>query len=72
MVIVLPPVMAVPGETPTLRSIVVVPVFVTVEPAKTEKAAAVPRGTTTAAAWALLANGPDDEPGDQRGRRGDA
>jgi hypothetical protein len=55
---VLPPVIAVPGETPTLRSMVVAPVLVTVEPASTENAEAVPSGTTVAAAWALLASGP--------------
>src|ERR1700709_2418650 len=58
MVIVLAPVIADPGDTPTLRLIVVVPGLVTVEPARTEKAVAVPSGTTTAAACALPASGP--------------
>ena len=40
---------AVPGATPTLPSIVVAPVFVTVVAPKTAKLAAVPRGT---ADWA--------------------
>lgn len=51
------PVIAVPGETPTFLSMTVVPVLVTVEPASTEKAEALPSGTTTAA-WALFARGP--------------
>ena len=38
-----------PGDTPTLPSIAVAPVFVTVELPKTAKLAAVPRGT---ADWA--------------------
>jgi hypothetical protein len=38
------PVMAVPGETPRSPVIVVGPVFVTVEPARTANDCAVPRG----------------------------
>jgi hypothetical protein len=57
-VIVFLPVTAVPGCTPTLRSMVVAPVFVTVLPASTEKAEAVASGGTVASAWALAAIGP--------------
>ena len=38
------PVIAVPGETPRSPVIVVAPVFVTVEPPRTAKDSAVPRG----------------------------
>src|SRR5680860_1099836 len=53
-----PPVIEVPGERPTLSLMVVGPVLVTVEPASTEKAVAVPSGGVVAAAKALFARGP--------------
>jgi hypothetical protein len=48
------PTIAEPGATPTLRSTVVGPVLVTVEPASTPKLPAVPRGTGVATASARV------------------
>ena len=48
------PVTEEPGLSPRSPNIVVGPVFVTVEPASTEKLALVPRPTVAVAAWAPL------------------
>jgi hypothetical protein len=45
------PVIALPGESPTLPTTLVGPVFVTVEPARIAKGAALRRSTNSVAGW---------------------